>query len=327
MKRIIILVLIFASINSYGQIENAKIRKGNKFYEKKNYSQAESQYLSAIKINPHSNIAVFNYADAQYKQKNYKNALKNFQQLSQKVKSKDTLTSIYYNIGNTYVRLAEDTLKKKALSPAIKYLEAALSAYKSSIKMNPKDKEAKFNYIVTKKILDKLKKQQQQQQKNQKNQKNSKNNNQKNNQNNQKNKQKNKNGQGEKDTDHDGIPDRVEKANNQGQEQATPPDTDHDGIPDYEDTDSDNDGIPDSVEAGKNPSHPKDTDHDGIPDYRDTDSNNDGIPDKEEAKKKYIISYKDMMRLLKAVEQGDVKTYQKVKIKMQKNLKPKTKNW
>ncbi len=330
MKRIILIILQVAIISTlYAQVENPHIRRGNKHFANKDYSKAESEYQKAKDKNPNSKIAVFNYADAQYKQKNYGNALKNLQELSKKTQNKDTLTKIYYNIGNTYVRLAEDTLKKQALQPAINYFESALGAYKSSIKLNPDDKQAKFNYLITKEVLDKLKQQQQQQQ-NQQNQQNQ----QKNQQNNQQNKQnqqqnQDKQGQGQnKDTDKDGIPDNVEKQNNSGQQQADKPqDTDQDGAPDYNDVDSDNDGIPDQVEAGPDPNHPKDTDKDGIPDYRDTDSDNDGTPDKEEAQEMYAIPYQEMMRLLNAVEQGDLKTYEKAQKQMQKNVKTKTKNW
>lgn len=326
MNKLIFILLILATNQAFGQLEMPKIRKGNKFYEQKNYSQAESEYQKAKTINPNSSVADFNYANAQYKQKNYKSALENFQELSQKVKNSDTLANIYYNIGNTNVRLAEDTLKSRSLNGAIKFLESSLSAYKTSIKFNPSDKEAKFNYLIAKKMLDKLKQQQKQQQKNQQN-KNQQNKNKQNKNQDKKNQQQNKDNKGQKDTDKDGIPDNVEKQNNQHQTTSKPQDTDKDGAPDYNDVDSDNDGIPDKVEAGSDPTHPKDTDKDGIADYRDTDSNNDGIPDKEEAQKMYSISYNDMMRILKAVQKGDQATYIKAKSKLQKNVKSKSKNW
>lgn len=312
----------------FGQIENSKIRKGNKLYSQKKYSLAEGEYQKAKDINENSIVARFNYASSQYKQENYKNTLEIFQNLSGIVRDKDSLATIYYNIGNTNVRLAEDTLQQKSLGGAIQYLESALSAYKSSIKLNPKDKEAKTNYVIAKEMLDKLKKQQQQQQK-KKNQDQNKDKNKDNKDDKDKKNDQNKDqdNNGKKDTDKDGIPDEVEKKNNQGKNQAKPQDSDKDGAPDYNDPDSDNDGIPDKIEAGSNPNNPQDTDKDGIPDYRDTDSNNDGVSDKEEAQKMYTIPYKDMMRLLKAVEKGDLETYKKVKKKMQDNNKSKEKNW
>ena len=111
------------------------------------------------------------------------------------------------------------------------------------------------------------------------------------------------------DDDGDGIPDAVEDANTDGDNDPTtqPTDTDGDAIPDYLDLDSDNDGLADTVEAqlatdiiaasgidsdgnglddacesspgaGEGLS-PLDTEGDGVPDYLDPDSDNDGILD------------------------------------------------
>jgi len=78
----------------------------------------------------------------------------------------------------------------------------------------------------------------------------------------------------EKDSDGDGISDKVEIGN----DPSNPIDTDKDGKPDYLDDDSDNDGIKDIDEAAASP----DPDGDGIPNHLDPDSDNDGLPDKQE---------------------------------------------
>ena len=69
------------------------------------------------------------------------------------------------------------------------------------------------------------------------------------------------------DTDHDGIPDEIEKALGLNPNKA----------------DSDNDGINDLQEVG-DMYHPVDTDGDGIIDALDTDSDDDGISDADEIK-------------------------------------------
>lgn len=335
MKKIILIIIISLGFNTvFAQLENPKIRKGNKLYSQKDYANAESEYKKAIDINTKSTVANYNYGLAQYKQKNYNGAVKTFTDLSKKVKNTDTLSKIYYNLGNAYREMAAESLQKKNQA-VMSQLQQALGAYKKAILLNPDDKDAKINYYITKEFLEKLKNQQNKQNKQNQNQQNQQNKNQQNqnqqdqnqqNQNQQNQNQQNQNQQTKqgKDTDHDGIPDEVEKQGNNGQQAQTPPDTDHDGKPDYEDTDSDNDGIPDNIEAGKNPAQPKDTDKDGIPDYRDTDSNNNGTPDSVEG---VVIPYDEMMRMLKAIEQQDAKTYKKAKIKLQNTQRPKNKNW
>ena len=113
------------------------------------------------------------------------------------------------------------------------------------------------------------------------------------------------------DSDDDGIVDRFEDLDLDGDNDPStnPVDTDSDGIPDYLDIDSDNDGIPDNVEAQTTGGYlpplnqdlnsnglddayenggsvgliPEDTDGDGLPDYVDSDSDDDGVPDAIEA--------------------------------------------
>ncbi|NVK53778.1 MAG: T9SS type A sorting domain-containing protein [Flavobacteriaceae bacterium] len=110
----------------------------------------------------------------------------------------------------------------------------------------------------------------------------------------------------DKDDDNDGIPDSVEDANSDGDNNplTNPTDTDGDGIPNHLDLDSDGDGIPDNVEAqttsgyiapsatynsdGINTAYgsgltPVNTDGTDSPDYLDTDSDNDGTNDTTEA--------------------------------------------
>jgi hypothetical protein len=78
------------------------------------------------------------------------------------------------------------------------------------------------------------------------------------------------------DNDSDGIPNNQEGNGNI--------DTDGDGISDMNDPDSDNDGILDGTERAQSTFAAKnDTDGDGLPNWRDLDSDNDGINDVREA--------------------------------------------
>jgi len=311
MKNIIIMLLILLPLGLKAQLENPKIRTGNKLFIKKDFSAAESKYKQATKINKKSFVAYYNLAGAMYKQKNYFNALSIYDSLKTQSKNEDTLAKIYHNVGNIYVKIAEDSIQKQNVKAAISSLEKALENYKTSIKLFPHDKETKFNYLVAEKILNELKKIQQDNQQNQNQNKE------------QENKDENKNEnkhQNQNDADGDGIPDDVEKGENPNK----PRDTDKDGKEDYKDQDADNDGISDNQEAGSKPSEPQDTDKDGTADYRDLDSNNDGIPDAQEAKS---IPYDEMMRILNAIQKGDIATYEEAQKNLQKNLKSNSNNW
>ncbi len=337
MKRTIIILLLLGIINNaFAQLENPYIRRGNRQYKKQNYSQAEAQYRMALNKNPKSYPALFNLGLAFYKQDNDTEALKTYQKLVAVDTTAELKAKSYYNLGTIYTRLAGDSLQAQQMQGAVKMLQKAVEAFKTSVILNPGDYQARYNLWVTKKLLDSLMQQMQNQsQQNKNNQQNQQNKNNKDKNKNQQNQNKNNTGgknqqqnqQNQKDSDGDGIPDKVEKQPNPQNPSQQPPDTDNDGKPDYLDQDSDNDGIPDRIEAGPNPEKPQDTDKDGIPDYRDTDSNNNGIPDSQE--KTYGLSPQEIQRILAAIEQADKQTQQKAMKKLMntKSRSRQTKPW
>ena len=200
MKRVYILfLLILLQTIAFGQIENRFIRRGNRDYDKKKYSQAEAQYRIALNKNPKSYPADFNLGLALYKQNNKLQAIRSLSRVAGLDTSATLNAKSLYNYGVVNTRIAQDSLKQRNLQGAIKYLQNAVSAFKLSVANNPNNYQARYNLWLTQKILEKLKQQQKQQQKNNKNNKNkNKNNKQKQNKNNKngnKNKQKQNNKQ------------------------------------------------------------------------------------------------------------------------------------
>lgn len=236
---------------------------------------------------------------------------------------------------------------KKQFEKVIAQTSKSINAFKNSLKNNSTDRNTKYNLSYAqklKKTLEELIKlppgedgqnqQNQNQQNNQDNQQNQDQNQQNKDQNQDQN-QENQNNQNQQnqdqqnsnknDSDGDGIPDEIEK----GENEQKPRDTDKDGTPDYKDSDSDNDGKPDSEEAGQNPEKPQDTDKDGLPDYRDLDSDNDGKPDSEEQramKPSNQISREDALRMLEAIENDEKEIQGKLKRAKGKKVS-KEKDW
>jgi len=68
-----LLIIVFASlwISLSAQSEKSLVRKGNKQFEEKEYSEAEIEYRKAVDKNPSYNKGKFNLAGAMYKQDNY----------------------------------------------------------------------------------------------------------------------------------------------------------------------------------------------------------------------------------------------------------------
>ena len=137
-----VLLLVFcgaAAAQKYP--ERRAIRSGNRQYEKGAYPEAETAYRRALEKTPDSPEATFNLSDALYKQERYdeagKLAASAAQQLAADPSRREEAAQAFFNQGNALFKQRK--------------LQEALEAYKNSLKLNPGDMEAKFNYAYTKK--------------------------------------------------------------------------------------------------------------------------------------------------------------------------------
>jgi Ca-activated chloride channel homolog len=171
---------------AYGQDEKKFIRHGNGEYKDNKFAEAEVSYRKAIDRNKLSNVAAFNLGDALYKQKKFEEAGKEFMDNSAAMVDNNKKAASFYNLGNSLLN------NKK--------IEESIEAYKNSLKLNPGNKEAKYNLAYAQ---DLLKLQQEQQKKGQKDQKDKDNNKdaKKGDQNKDQNKEQNKNQDTNKDQD------------------------------------------------------------------------------------------------------------------------------
>lgn len=132
---------------SYAQSEKKHLKDGNEAYKKSDYVTAEKQFGKALEKNKDSYKGAFNLGDAYYKQGKYEEAANQFQLLTHRATSKDTLAKAFHNLGNSL-------LKSK------KYQES-VDAYKNALKNNPNDADTRYNLAYAQQYL----KQQQEQQK------------------------------------------------------------------------------------------------------------------------------------------------------------------
>jgi Ca-activated chloride channel homolog len=131
-------------------------------YREGKFSDAYTQFQQTLKEHPESraeNKLQFDSGAAAYKMKDYGKALDSF---SQALLSKDPAlqSKSYYNLGNTlYERGDAQKSDEKKLSDWTN----ALQHYESTLKLEPKNKEAKDNYDYVKKKIEELKKKREQQ--------------------------------------------------------------------------------------------------------------------------------------------------------------------
>lgn len=181
-------MLSISSLSAQLLPERKLVRQGNEQFERRNFNNSLNRYNEALEHAPHSYEAQYNRANA-YLHKMLANP------------QDSTLTSVTSNryfeqIANNKSLTAEqrgEVLRNLGESLFLQEeYEAALNAFRESLKLNPEDKETKRNYVLTKRIVDQKRNQQQQQQQNdQQQQDNQQNNNQQNNDQQQDNNQQN----------------------------------------------------------------------------------------------------------------------------------------
>ncbi|MBQ7342573.1 MAG: tetratricopeptide repeat protein [Alistipes sp.] len=222
MGKKLIFTTIFALIASFLSAQNLPerglVRKGNRQFGRERYERSVDSYTRALEAAPGCFEAGYNLSNALFRSERYDKAeqtLKNF--VTDSTRTAKERADAYYNLGNTQF------MQQK--------LQEALESYRNSLRLNPEDMEAKYNYAYTKKLLE----QQQQQQQNQDNQENQDNKeqqqnqqgqNDQNNQDSQENQDKNKDNQEQNDQnknpdqDQNGKPDKEEQGEGQQQPQG-----------------------------------------------------------------------------------------------------------
>ena len=162
--------------------ERGLVRQGNSSFERRNYRTRLNRYNQALEHDSTSYEALYNRANAHHQVR--------------RTNPQDSTLKAETTYGY-YEQIAADTLLSdmqraevlrnlgESLFSEEKY-EAALNAFRESLRLNPDDKETKYDYVLTKRIVDQ-KRQQQQNQQNQDNnqQQDNQQDNQQNNQNNQ----------------------------------------------------------------------------------------------------------------------------------------------
>ena len=135
------LLLAAAGVQAQRMPERSLVRKGTRQYNKGEYETAIQRYEEALKAAPGQFEATYDLGNALYKAERFDRAEQTMQQAAADTLRNDAeRAEAFYNLGNAQ-------FKQK------KYQEA-LESYKQSLRLNPSDMEAKYNYAYTKRLLD-----------------------------------------------------------------------------------------------------------------------------------------------------------------------------
>ena len=145
MQRILLiltaLLLTAGTVSAQRMPERASVRRGNRLYNKGSYESSIERYRKAIEQAPGLYEATYDLGNALYKAEQFEQAEQVLAQAAaDTLRTENERAEAFYNLGNAQFRQQ-------------KYREA-LESYKQSLRLNPVDREAKYNYAYTKKLLD-----------------------------------------------------------------------------------------------------------------------------------------------------------------------------
>jgi cytochrome c-type biogenesis protein CcmH/NrfG len=146
------------TVQATAQTGNPQIRSGNRYYKKKQLDQSLQQYQSAVQKAPDNPAANYNLGNAQFRKNSFDDAAKSYDASVSHTTDKAMQEKGLYNKGVAMIK------QKK--------LQESIDAWKSALKLDASDADARENL---EKALMELKRQQQQQQQQQQQKKEQKN--------------------------------------------------------------------------------------------------------------------------------------------------------
>jgi Ca-activated chloride channel family protein len=122
---------------------NPIVKRGNLYYKKGKHSKSLEMYLKAAKSVKDEKSVNFNIGSACYKTNDFENALKYFER---SLKTADNIfnAKVMFNMGNCYFKEGE--------------LIKAYDKYKASLKLDPVNRDAKYNLEFVLSMIEKNKK-------------------------------------------------------------------------------------------------------------------------------------------------------------------------
>jgi Ca-activated chloride channel family protein len=120
------------------------LRQGNELYKKQQFTDASVSYQKALGSNSNYDKATYNLGNAFYQNKNFKEAIPQYELTTKTATDKFTIAEAYHNIGNAMMES--------------KNYQGAVDGYKNALRNNPNDDETRYNLAVAQKLLEKEKK-------------------------------------------------------------------------------------------------------------------------------------------------------------------------
>ncbi len=147
---IVVLLLVCGEVSAQQMKERGLVRQGNRQFKREQFEKSVDSYQRALQHDSTSFEAKYDLASALYRTERYDKAEKTLLSIANdSTRTELERGEVAYNLGNT--QFAQQKYKE------------ALSSYRHAMRCNPTDEDAKFNYAITKRLIQEEEQQQQNQ--------------------------------------------------------------------------------------------------------------------------------------------------------------------
>jgi len=146
-KSLTLIFLLLVSVLASAQVDKKDVRRGNRQFAKEKYGDADISYRKGLNADSTSVASAYNLGNNLYRQGNYAEAGKFYQQALRHVPETRSLKKQSQQGFDTYFNLGDAALQQKQY-------RAAMEAFVQALLINPDDLEAKENYVYARKMLE-----------------------------------------------------------------------------------------------------------------------------------------------------------------------------
>jgi hypothetical protein len=157
------LFFIIASLQFHGQTIESKLElnEGNQAYKNGNFNKSFSNYEKSLSEDEKNIAAFYNSGNASYMSGDFESARESFNSFISKTNNINDKSKAHYNIGNSFLTEYAKEAKEKDQAPSSDILKNAIKEYQQSLRLNPTDKDARYNLSYAMKLLQNQEKQEQ----------------------------------------------------------------------------------------------------------------------------------------------------------------------
>ena len=146
-KSLTLILLLLVSVLASAQVDKKDVRRGNRQFAKAKYGDADISYRKGLNADSTSVASAYNLGNNLYRQGNYAEAGKFYQQAMRHIPETRSLKKRNAEGFDTYFNIGDAALQQKQY-------RAAMEAFAQALVINPDDMEAKENYVYARKMLE-----------------------------------------------------------------------------------------------------------------------------------------------------------------------------